>query len=106
MKSDMTHYTGNAKVIYVLSLWLTPDMWQEKTLFAEIKEVIQKLTEQSSYQLSERELYLTQELTNGLLEATLASFDKADDFQKDELGLALNDITKFLSFLEISTENH
>ena len=106
MKSDMTYYTGNAKFIYMLSLWLTPDMWQEKTVFFEIKEVIQKLTEQSSYQLSEREFYLTQELTNGLLEATLTSFDKADDFQKDELGLALNDIRKFLSFLQISTETH
>ena len=90
----------------MLSLWLTPDMWQEKTVFFEIKEVIQKLTEQSSYQLSEREFYLTQELTSGLLEATLTSFDKADDFQKDELGLALNDIRKFLSFLQISTETY
>lgn len=106
MKSDMTYYTGNAKVIYMLSLWLTPDMWQEKTVFFEIKEVIQKLTEQYSYQLSEREFYLTQELTSGLLEASLTSFDKADDFQKDELGLALNDIRKFLSFLQISTETH
>ena len=49
MKSDMTYYTGNAKVIYMLSLWLTPDMWQEKTVFFEIKEVIQKLTEQYSF---------------------------------------------------------
>ena len=106
MKSDMTYYTGNAKVIYMLSLWLTPDMWQEKTVFFEIKEVIQKLTEQSSYQLSEREFYLTQELTSGLLEATVTSFDKPDDFQKDELGLALNDIRKFLSFLQISTETY
>ena len=106
MKSDVTHYTGNAKVIYMLSLWLTLDMWKDKALFAEIKEVIQKLTEQSSSQLSERELCLTQELTNGLLEATLASFDKADDIQKDELGLVLNDITKFVSFLEVSTETH
>jgi len=106
MKSDMTHHTGNAKVIYMLSLWLTPDMWQEKALFAEIKEVIQKLTEHSSSQLSERELCLTQELTNGLLEATLVSFNKADDSQKNELSLVLNDITKFLSFLEVGTETN
>ena len=106
MKSAMTNDIGSANVINMLNLWITPDMWQDKTLFAEIKEVIQKLTEQSSSQLSERELCLTQELTNGLLEATLASFDKADDIQKDELGLVLNDITKFVSFLEVSTESH
>jgi hypothetical protein len=105
MKSAMTNDIGSANVINMLNLWITPDMWQDKTLFAEIKEVIQKLTE-PSYQLSERELLITQELINGLLEATIVSFNKADDFQKNELSLVLNDITKFLSFLEVGTETY
>jgi len=105
MKSVTSNSTVNDNVINMLSLWVTPDMWQDKTLFAEIKAVIQKLSE-SFYQLSERELFITQELTIGLLEATLASFDKADDFQKNELSLVLNDINKFLSFLEVCTETH
>ena len=105
MKIVTSNSTVNDNVINMLSLWVTPDMWQDKMLFAEIKEVIQKLSE-PSYQLSERELIITQELINGLLEATLVSFKKADDFQKNELSLVLNDITKFLSFLEVGTETH
>jgi len=105
MKSAMTNDIGSANVINMLNLWITPDMWQDKALFAEIKEVIQKLSE-PSYQLSERELIITQELINGLLEATLVSFKKADDFQKNELSLVLNDVTNFLSFLEVGTETH
>lgn len=101
MKSVMNYIN----VINMLSLWATPDMWQDKTLFAEVKAVIKKLTE-SSYQLSERELFLTQELTNGLLEATLSSFNKADDLLKEDLALVLNDITKFQSFLLMGADAH
>ena len=105
MKSATTNSIGNAKVIYMLGLWVTPDMWQDKTLFAEIKAVIKKLTE-SSYQLSERELFLTQELTNGLLEGTLSSFDKADDALKEQLALSLKEILEFQTFLVTSAAAH
>lgn len=105
MKSAMTNYIGFATIINMLKLWIAPDIWHDKTLFAEIKDVIQKLTE-PLYQLSERELFLTQELVNGLLEAIFLSFNKVDDFQKNELSLVINDITQFLSFLEADTENH
>lgn len=102
----MTNSTENANVINMLSLWVTPDMWQDKTLFVEIKEVIQKLTEQTSYQLSERELFLTQELTNGLLDATLASFDKANDSLKEELALSIENILEFQSLLITCVDAH
>ena len=94
-----------ANVINMLNLWVTPSMWGDKALFEEIRAVLNKLSN-SSCQLTDRELCLTQSLTNGLLEATLSSFKTADDFQKNELSLALNDITKFLSFLEVGTETH
>ena len=103
MKSAMTNDIGNTNVINMLSLWVTPDMWQDKRLFAEIKAVIKKLSE-SSYQLSERELFLTQELINGLLEATLASFDKADDSLKEELPLSLKEILEFQSLFVTSAD--
>jgi hypothetical protein len=105
MKNEMTNSTGNSSVINMLSLWVTPDMWQDKTLFAEIKEVIQKLSE-PSYQLSERELFITQELTNGLLEATLASFNNAENSLKDELSLSLKQILEFQSFLVAGADAH
>jgi len=105
MKSAMTNDIESANVINMLNLWVTPGMWQDKALFAEIKEVIQKLSE-PSYQLSERELLITQELINGLLEATLVSFKAVDNVQKDELSLALNDITKLLPLLEVATDTH
>ena len=94
-----------ANVINMLNLLNTPLMWQDQTLFAEIKTVIKKLSE-SSYELSKRELFLTQKLTHGLLEATLSSFDKADDYQKGELALTLNDIIKFQSFLVTGSDVH
>lgn len=105
MKSAMTNYIRHVNVINMLNLWITPDMWQDKTLFAEIKEVIQKLTE-PSYQLSEGELLITQELINGLLEATISSLGKADGSLKEELALALRDITQFQSFLLIGGDGH
>lgn len=105
MKSVTSNYTVNDNVINMLSLWVTPDMWQDKTLVAEIKAVIQKLSE-SFYQLSERDLLITQELINGLLEATLSSFDKADDFQKGELSLSLKEILEFQSFLVTGVDAH
>ena len=98
MKSVTSNSTVNDNVINMLNLWITPDMWQNKTLFAEIKAVTQKLSE-SFYQLSERELFITQELTNGLLEATLSSFDNADDSLKEALALSLEDILEFQSLL-------
>jgi hypothetical protein len=101
MKNAMNY----SNVINMLNLWVTPYMWEEKTLFSEINAVIKKLSE-SSYQLSERELFLTQELVNGLLEATLTSFDRADDSLKGELALALNDITQFQSFIVTSVDKH
>jgi hypothetical protein len=97
MKSDAINSIRNTNIINILNLWVTPDMWQDKMLFAEIKGVIQKLTEPSS-QLSEREMFITQELTNGLLEATLASFDKADDLLKEALALSIKEILEFQSF--------
>ncbi|MBA6350169.1 hypothetical protein [Colwellia sp. BRX8-9] len=106
MKNEMTNSTENANVINMLSLWVTPDMWQDKTLFVEIKEVIQKLTEQTSYQLSERELFLTQELTNGLLDATLVSFNKANGLLKEKLALSLKEILEFQSFLLTGADIH
>ncbi|WP_019027536.1 hypothetical protein [Colwellia piezophila] len=105
MKSAMTNYIGIENVINMLRLWVTPDMWQDKTLFAEIKAVINKLSE-SSYQLSERELFLTQELTDGLLEGTISSFDKADDALKKELALSIKEILEFQSFLLTGAEPH
>ena len=92
-------------VINMLSLWINPGMWGDITLYAEINEVIKKLSN-SAYQLTERELFLTQELTNGLLEATLSSFNKADDSLKDEYKLALDEIIKFQSFLVADTQAH
>jgi hypothetical protein len=105
MKNEMTNDTGNANVINMLSIWVTPDMWQDKALFDEIKTVIKKLSK-PSFQLSERELFLTQELTNGLLEATLSSFDKADDSLKEELSLSLKEILEFQSLLVTSANSH
>jgi len=105
MKSAMTYDIGSANVINMLTLWNTSEMWEDKTLFAEIQEVIQKLS-RSSYQLSERELFITQELTNGLLEATLASFANADYLLKEDLTLALNDIANFQSFLVTASDVH
>ncbi len=101
MKNIMINSTNNENVINMLSLWATLDMWQDKTLFIEIKAVIRKLS-QSSCQLSERELFLTKELTKGLLEATISSFDKADEALINEFSLALNDITQFQTFLLIN----
>jgi len=105
MKSVTSNSTANDNVINMLSLWVTPDMWQDKMLFAEIKAVIQKLSE-SFYQLSERELFITQELTNGLLEATLSSFDKAEDLLKEALALSLEDILEFQSLLVTGADAH
>lgn len=105
MKSAMSNYIGIENVINMLSLWVTPDMWQDKTLFAEIKAVINKLSE-SSYQLSERELFLTHELTDGLLEATTSSFYKADDALKKDIALSLKDILEFQSFLLTGADSH
>ncbi len=105
MKSVKSNSTVNDNAINMLSLWGTPDMWQDKALFAEIKVVIQKLSE-SFYQLSERELFITQELTNGLLEATLSSFDKADDSLKEELALSIEDILEFQSLLVAGDDAH
>jgi hypothetical protein len=96
---------NHENVINMLSLWVTPDMWKNKALFAEIKAVINKLSE-SSYQLSERELFLTQELTDGLLEATISSCGKADETLKNELVLALNNIIKFQTFLFTGSDIH
>lgn len=92
-------------VVNMLSLWVTPGMWSDKNLYAEIKAVINKLYN-SAYQLTERELFLTQELTNGLLEATLSSFDKADDDIKGELALKLKEIMEFQSFLVTEAKSH
>ena len=105
MKSATSNSTVNDNVINMLSLWVSPDMWQDKMLFAEIKVVIQKLSE-SFYQLSERELFITQELTNGLLEATLTSFYKATDSLKEELALSIEDILEFQSLLFAGADAH
>lgn len=105
MKNEMTNSTGNASVINMLSLWVTPDMWQDKTLFAEIKEVIQKLTEPSC-ELTEGELFLIQELTDGLLKAILTSFNNSEDLLKEELSLSLKHILEFQLFLVAGADAH
>jgi len=105
MKNTTTNYIAHENVIEMLELWVEPDMWEDQSIFTEIKEVVQKLKEPSC-QLSKRELFLTQELVSELLEATQTSFNKADDKYKNELSLAIKDITEFQSFLEVSTEAH
>jgi len=105
MKSDTTNSTDNTNIINMLSLWLTPDMWQDKTLYAEVEVAIKKFSK-SIYQLSERELFLTQELTHGLLEATLVSFDKANNPLKEELSLSIKDILEFQFLFVTDAETH
>jgi hypothetical protein len=92
-------------VINMLSLWATPDMWQDQVLFAEIEAVIKKLYEPSS-QLSERELLLVQELVQGLLDGVLESFNTADEAVKGDLVLSLKEIMEFQSFLAIDATPH
>jgi len=94
-----------ARVINMLNLWITPSMWGDKALYEEIKAVLSKLSN-SSCQLTDRELFLTQELTNGLLEATLSSFNTADYFQIDEFASVLSETTKFQSFLVTDIKSH
>lgn len=100
--SRTLHY---AKAINMLSLWATPAMWQDKSLFIEIKALTDKLTT-ASLQLSQRELFLAQELTTGLIEATLASMNKADDCQYHELVISLQEITQFQTFLLTTNPAH
>lgn len=102
MKNNITNYTN---VIYMLSTWATSGMWKDNVLLDEINITILKLLEPLC-QLTERELFITQELTNGLLEATLSTFDKVDDLQRNELAEALYDITIFQSFLNVDINIH
>jgi|TARA_B110000014_G_scaffold223739_1_gene181564 hypothetical protein len=92
-------------VINMLSLWATPDMWQDQVLFAEIEAVIKKLYEPSD-QLSERELFLVQELVQGLLDGVVESLKKADEAMKGELFLSLKEIMEFQSFLAVDATLH
>jgi len=94
-----------SKAINMLNLWATPDMWHDKSLFIEVKALTNKLST-STLQLTERELYLSQELTKGLIEATLTAMNKADDFEHDELAITLNEITQLQAFLLTSTPAH
>lgn len=94
-----------SKVINMLNLWATPTMWHDKSLFIEIKALTNKLSN-SSLQLNQRELYLSQELINGLIESTLIAMNKADDFEYDELAITLHEITQLQAFLLINTSVH
>lgn len=89
---------GYSNAIELLNLWATPNMWHDKTLFKEIKQLLNKLSD-SSLQLTERELQLAYELSRGLLEAILSAIDKADDFEHDALMNNLTDISSFHTFL-------
>lgn len=90
--------TDYSNAIELLNLWATPNMWHDKTLFKEIKQLLNKLSV-SSLQLTERELQLAYELSRGLLEAMLSAIDKADDFEQDVLMNNLTDISSFHTFL-------
>ncbi len=105
MKSAMTNDIGNANVINMLSLWVTPDMWDDKELYIEITEVIKKLSD-ASIHLTERELYLIKELTSGLLDATLSALEKADEMLKKDFALSIKDILGFQSFLDADEYTH
>ncbi|TPH15869.1 hypothetical protein [Litorilituus lipolyticus] len=87
-----------SKAINTLSLWAAPTMWHDKSIYAEIIVITNKLSN-TSYQLNEREYYIVQELTNGVLEVILNLMKKADDFEYDELGIIFNEITQLQSFL-------
>lgn len=94
MNSILCH----SNAITMLTLWLMPEMWEDKIVYHEVNEVVKKLSN-VSYQLNSREIFLTQVLINGLLEATLLSFNKANDTQKNELLVAIFDIIDFQSDL-------
>lgn len=90
--------TDYSNAIELLNLWATPNMWHDKTLFKEIKQLLNKLSVYS-LQLTERELHLACELSRGLLEAILSAIDNADGFEQDALMNNLTDISSFHTFL-------
>lgn len=94
-----------SNVVYMLNLFNEPTMWSDKEIYAEVKSIIDKLS-QDVISLSERELYLTKELTQGLLTATRKAFNKADDFQKDDLTPSINEILEFQHFLNKDSKRH
>ncbi len=94
-----------SNVINMLNLFNTPNMWQDKEIYLEIKTVISKLSN-SVFELSERDLFLVQELTQGLLESTLSTFERAETIDKPELVKCLDDLTIFQSFLYSKTIHH
>jgi len=101
MKSTLNY----SNAINMLTLWATPKMWHDKSLYTEIIAITDKLSN-TSLQLSERELYVTQELTNGLIESTLNSMNKADDFEYDELSKVFTELTQFKLFLLTNVPAH
>jgi len=94
-----------SNVVYMLNLFNEPAMWSDKGIFAEVETVIDKLS-QDVITLSDRELYLTKELTQGLLTATRKAFNKADEFQKDDLIPSIKEILEFQYFLSIDSKAH
>ncbi len=94
-----------SNVVYMLNLFNEPAMWSDKDIYAEVETVIDKLS-QDVITLSDRELYLTKELTQGLLTATRKAFNKADDFQKDDLTPSINEILEFKCFINKESKAH